>query len=141
MFLKFDLPKARFLNFPQNSTLSHIGLFLIIGDCVYWNSCWSYFSFSEIFGFSSKFEFHSVSNRIKARLKIELGCTNFQMAFLHYPNPVKTRLQRHYQTSWVKEEIFLRNRWIQGIIQIQDKCKTFFDSSKLVSITWDIKEL
>ena len=34
-FLKFDLPKARFLNFPQNSTPSLIGPFLIIGDCVY----------------------------------------------------------------------------------------------------------
>ena len=34
-FLKFDLPKAHFLNFPQNSTPSLIGPFLIIGDCVY----------------------------------------------------------------------------------------------------------
>ena len=34
-FLEFDLPKACFLNFPQNSTLSLIGPFLIIGDCVY----------------------------------------------------------------------------------------------------------
>ena len=36
-FLKFDLPKARFLNFPQNSMPSLIGPFLIIGDCVYMN--------------------------------------------------------------------------------------------------------
>ena len=37
-FLKFDLPKAHFLNFPQNSTPSLIGPFLIIGDCVYFNT-------------------------------------------------------------------------------------------------------
>ena len=35
VFLKFALPKARFLNFPQNSTRNPIGSFLIIGDCVY----------------------------------------------------------------------------------------------------------
>ena len=38
-FLKFDLPKARFLNFLQNSTLSLIGPFLIIGVCVYIFQC------------------------------------------------------------------------------------------------------
>ena len=33
--LKFELPNARVLNFPQNSAPSLIGLVLIIGDCVY----------------------------------------------------------------------------------------------------------
>ena len=35
MVLKFELPNARVLNFPQNSAPSLIGPVLIIGDCVY----------------------------------------------------------------------------------------------------------
>ena len=34
--LKFELPNARVLNFPQNSAPSLIGPVLIIGDCVYY---------------------------------------------------------------------------------------------------------
>ena len=36
MLLKFDLPSARFLNFPQNSAPIRIGLFLLIRDCIYY---------------------------------------------------------------------------------------------------------
>ena len=35
MVLKFELPNAQILNFPQNSAQSHIGPVLINGDCVY----------------------------------------------------------------------------------------------------------
>ena len=34
--LKFELPTARFLNFPKNSAAVLIRPVLIIGDCVYW---------------------------------------------------------------------------------------------------------
>ena len=34
VFLRFDLPSAHFLNFPQNSARSLIGPFFIIGDCM-----------------------------------------------------------------------------------------------------------
>ena len=37
--LKFELPNARVLNFPQNSAPSLIGPVLIIGDCVYAFKC------------------------------------------------------------------------------------------------------
>ena len=33
--LKFELPRARCLNFPKNSALVLIRVVLIIGDCVY----------------------------------------------------------------------------------------------------------
>ena len=35
MVLKFELPTARFLNFPKNSAAVLIRSVLIIGDCVY----------------------------------------------------------------------------------------------------------